>query len=258
MNFQDKVAIVTGAGQGIGRAIARCLAAKGAICVIAERSREGAEQTLQLIAEDGGRAEMVLVDLEERAEIDSLFKTTAVKLGRIDLSVHNVGGTIWTKPFEHFTEEEIQIELSRSLMPTIWCCHAVLPIMQRQASGAIVNIGSVATRGVNRAPYAAAKGGVAALTTVLALENAERGIRVNCVSPGGINVGDRIVQRNEQTLGELDQKGMDEVIRQTLRDTPMARFGEPNDIAAAVCFLGSEEARYITGQNLFVAGGGVG
>ena len=105
------------------------------------------------------------------------------RFGRIDILVNNVGGTIWTKPFAQYEEAQIEAEIRRSLFPTLWCCRAVLPVMLEQGGGVIINISSVATRGVNRVPYAAAKGGVNAITACLAFEYAEHGIRVCGVAP---------------------------------------------------------------------------
>ena len=113
----------------------------------------------------------------------------------------------------------------------MWCCHAVLPLMLEANSGAIVNIGPVATRGINRVPYAAAK--------------------------GGVNV-ERVTPRNPKPPTEADIKGFGEVGEQTLRDTLMKRFAAPEELAAAICFFASPEASYITGQTLYVAGGGIG
>jgi NAD(P)-dependent dehydrogenase (short-subunit alcohol dehydrogenase family) len=107
------------------------------------------------------------------------------RFGAVDILVNNVGGTIWAKPFGEYEEAQIEAEIRRSLFPTLWCCHAVLPAMLAQGGGAIVNVFSVATRGVNRVPYAAAKGGVNAMTAGLAWEYAGQGIRVNAVAPGG-------------------------------------------------------------------------
>jgi len=106
-------------------------------------------------------------------------------------------------------------------------------------------------------PYAAAKGGVAALTAALSLELGDCGIRVNCVAPGGVNVT-RVTPRNTAPPSDADRKGFGEVMEQTLRDTPLGRFGEPEELAAAICFLAADEASYITGQTLYVAGGGIG
>lgn len=255
--FHDKVAVVTGGAQGIGLATAKRLAEEGAVVVIADRASEAAEAAVGLLKAEGREAMAVAVDLEHCAGAVELYQTVIDRFGRIDVAVHNVGGTIWAKPYWDYAPHEITAEINRSLWPTLWCCHAVLPHMRAAGRGAIVNIGSVATRGVNRVPYAAAKGGVAALTAALSLELEASGIRINCVAPGGVNVT-RVTPRNPAPPTEADRLGFGQVMEQTLRDTPMARFGEPEELAAAICFFASDDASYVTGQTLFVAGGGIG
>ncbi len=256
--FEGSVALVTGAAQGIGLATARQLAREGALVIVADRAAEPAMAAAHSIAAAGGNAVHAVHDLEHRRGAVDLIAEIDRKFGRVDVAVHNVGGTIWTKPFWEYAEDEIVAEIQRSLWPTLWGCHAVLPVMLRQGTGAIVNVGSVATRGVNRVPYAAAKGGVAAITAALSLELGTSGVRVNCVAPGGVDVGTRVTPRNTTPLSDADMRGMKGVVDQTLRDTPLGRFGKPEEIAAAICFLASSEASYITGQTLYAAGGGIG
>ncbi|HKY92732.1 MAG TPA: 1,6-dihydroxycyclohexa-2,4-diene-1-carboxylate dehydrogenase [Nevskiaceae bacterium] len=258
MRFDGKVVIVTGAAQGIGRACARRFASEGARVIVADRAEEGAQAAVADIRATKGCAEAIAVDLSTHAGAGSLVEQSLALFGRIDVSVHNVGGAIRIKPFWRYTESEIEAEVRQSLWPTVWCCHAVLPTMIRQGSGVIVNIGSVATRGIHRLPYSAAKGAIHALTASLALETADLGIRVNCVAPGGTEVRDRVVPRNADALGPEELAWIDAVKRQTLRDTPQGRFGTVEEQAAAVAFLASDEASYVTGQTLFVAGGGIG
>ncbi len=121
--------------------------------------------------------------------------------------------------------------------------------------GAIVNVGSVATRGINRVPYSAAKGGVVAITTCLAMEVAPYDIRVNCVSPGGVDVGERAVPRNPDGMKDSEATHWQAVIDQTIADTPMRRFGTPDELASAIAFLASDDASYVTGETLCVSGG---
>ncbi len=254
----QRVTVVTGAGQGIGRAVALRLAARQDIVIVADRASRQAHDVARLCDEAGGKGYPVIVDLEHAEGAQRLFRQARDEFGRIDVSVHNVGGTIWAKPFWEYKAEEIKQEIQRSLWPTIWCCREVIPHMIEQAGGVIVNVGSVATRGIHRVPYAAAKGGVAAMTTSLAMELAEHNIRINCVAPGGTDVGRREIPRNPEPLSDNEQAWMQGVVDQTLRDTPMKRFGVPDEIAATIAFMASDDASYITGQTLYVAGGGIG
>lgn len=256
--FDHKAVVVTGAGQGIGRACALRFAAEGGKVLVADRAEIGARRVVEEIRTAGGTAEAYVGDLSISSTTVTLMARAVEVFGRIDVSVHNVGGTILAKPFWQYTDEQIEAEIRRSLWPTLWCCRAVLPIMIAQKAGAIVNIGSTATRGINRVPYSAAKGAVHALTTCLAMEAADLGIRVNCVAPGGTTAQDQITPRYTGEYTAQDRAGIEAAKQQTLRDTPLGRFGTVEEQAAVVAFVASEEASYITGQTLFVAGGGIG
>ena len=190
-------------------------------------------------------------------ELDNMIAQALAAFGMIDVAVHNVGGSMWTKPFWEYADDEIQQEIQRSLWPTLRCCRAVIPVMIRQKRGAIVNIGSVATRGIYRVPYSAAKGGVHAMTVCMAMELAEYNIRVNCVAPGAISAN-RVIPRNPKPPSEAEKQWRNDVIAQTLRDTFQARLGEAEEVAAAVAFLAADESSYVTGQVMHVAGGGIG
>src|SRR3954462_6356116 len=156
--FDGKVVVVTGAAQGIGENVATAVAHEGGQVTLVDRSPlvEGLSEKLTA----GGAETLALVgDLEQYGECAGVMARTRERFGRIDILINNVGGTIWAKPYAEYAEDEIEAEIRRSLFPTLWCCHAVLPHLLEQGSGTIVNVGSVATRGVNRVPYAAAKGG---------------------------------------------------------------------------------------------------
>jgi len=252
--FKGKTVVVTGAAQGIGRAVALRAVIEGARLVLVDRS-ELVNEVADEIAGLGGMALSILADVEKYAECRRVMSEAASLSGHIDVLVNNVGGTIWVKPFEHYREKEIIKEINRSLYPTLWCCHAVLPYMIEQRAGAIVNVSSTATRGLHRVPYAAAKGGVNALTTCLAFENASNNIRVNAVAPGGTDVGPRRIPRNKARMTEQERAWYQTIVDQSIDSAFMKRYGTPDEQAAAILFLASDEASYITGTTLAVAGG---
>ncbi|WP_311970845.1 1,6-dihydroxycyclohexa-2,4-diene-1-carboxylate dehydrogenase [Pseudomonas baltica] len=251
LRFTDKVAVVTGAAQGIGLCVVERLLEEGAWVVAVDRS----ELVHELSSE---RVLTLTADLEQSTECGEVMGAAHGRFGRIDVLINNVGGTIWVKPFEHYRSEEIEAEVRRSLFPTLWCCHAVLPYMIEQGSGAIVNVSSVATRGVNRVPYGAAKGGVNALTACLAFETAERGIRVNATAPGGTEAPPRRIPRNTQAPSADEQRWYQQIVDQTVDSSLMKRYGTINEQASAILFLASDEASYITGVTLPVGGGDLG
>lgn len=246
--FHNKVALVTGAAQGIGRRVCERLLGEGAQVIAVDRS--------ELVFELQGEGVLALTaDLEQYTDCVRVMAAAVNTFGRLDVLVNNVGGTIWAKPFEHYRAEEIEAEVRRSLFPTLWCCHAALPYMLEQGSGAIVNVSSIATRSVNRVPYGAAKGGVNALTACLAFENGERGIRVNAVAPGGTEAPARRIPRNTAKQSKKEQVWYQEIVDQTVSSTLMKRYGTLDEQAAAILFLASDEASYITGTVLPVGGG---
>ncbi len=251
--FADKVAIVTGAAQGIGRDVALRLAREGARVVLADRS-----DLVHEAAREAGDALAVVADMELYADCSALMATARDRFGAVDVLVNNVGGTIWAKPFGEYTEAQIEAEIRRSLFPTLWCCRAVLPIMLAQGGGTIVNVSSVATRGLNRVPYAAAKGGVNAITAGLAWEYAGHGIRVNAVAPGGTDAPPRRIPRNSTLPTEQEQAWYRQVVEQTTASSFLGRYGTIGEQTAAILFLASDEASYITGVTLPVAGGDLG
>ncbi|MEN9904374.1 MAG: hypothetical protein RLZZ555_939 [Pseudomonadota bacterium] len=255
--FKNKVCVITGAGQGIGQGVALRMAKEGAKLVLVDRSEIVFELSAQL--EKKGIEVLALTgDMEKAGDCDKVMKKAAEKFGRIDVLVNNVGGTIWAKPFEHYKTKEIEAEVRRSLFPTLWCCHAVLPYMIEQKGGAIVNVSSIATRGVNRVPYGAAKGGVNALTACLAFENAERGIRVNAIATGGTEAPPRRVPRNAAEQSAQEKVWYQMIVDQTISSSLMKRYGTIDEQVNAICFLASDEASYITGVTMPVGGGDLG
>lgn len=255
--FRDKVVVVTGSAQGIGRTVARRLAAEAASVVLVDRS-ELVHEVAGEIRDGGGRSHGVTADLEQFTGAETAMAQAREQYGRIDVLINNVGGTIWMRPYEHYTAEQIQAEVQRSLFPTLWTCRAVLPYLIEQRSGTIVNVASVATRGVNRVPYAAAKGGVKALTAALAMETAQYGIRVTATAPGGTEAPPRRIARNPEPQDAREEVWSRQVVDQTTDSSLMKRYGSLDEQAAAIAFLASDEASYITGTVLPVAGGDLG
>lgn len=261
--FGGKVAIVTGSAQGIGQKVAERIGAEGGSVVLVDRAelvhevargiKDGAQQS-----GSGGTATSLTADLETFAGAQRAVDGALAAYGRVDVLVNNVGGTIWARPYEEYDEEKIEKEIRRSLFPTLWACRAVLPAMLGQGSGTIVNVSSVATRGVNRVPYAAAKGGVNALTQSLAMEVAGHGIRVVATAPGGTDAPPRKVQRGPGAESSTEKAWYQGIVDQTVQSSFMKRYGTLDEQAAPIVFLASDEASYLTGSILPVAGGDLG
>ena len=251
--FDNRVVVVTGAAQGIGRCVAERISAEGGSVVLVDRA--------ELVHEVAGtleRSYSVTADLEQFEGAQKAIDQAHKHFGRIDVLINNVGGSIWAKPYEHYTPEQIQAEVQRSLFPTLWTCRAALPYLIEQACGTIVNVSSVATRGVNRVPYAAAKGGVSAVTAALAMEVAQYGIRVVATAPGGTEAPPRIVARGPGAQSEDEKVWYQQIVDQTVDSSLQKRYGTLDEQAAAITFLASDEASYITGTVLPVAGGDLG
>ena len=261
--LKGKVCIVTGAGQGIGRATARRLGQEGGKIVVADRVDASATETVAELRQHGVETAKVLVDLGTFAGAQVLMAQARKAFGRIDVLVNNVGGTIWIKPFHLYTAHEVELELERSLFPTLWCCLAVLPIMMEQKAGSIVNVGSQSTRGLYRLPYATSKGGILALTKVMAMEYGRYGIRVNTMAPGGTDIPDRVTPRQLIAPGVMADDGpaeeADRYRREMAEDIrnqqALRRRGLPEEQAAAIAFLASDDASFITGQVINCSGG---
>jgi len=254
--FKNKVAVITGAAQGIGKRVAERMAAEKGILVLVDRAEIVHDVAEALSAKN--EVISLTADLEKFSECERVMAAAVERFGRIDILVNNVGGTIWTKPYEHYAENEIEAEVRRSLFPTLWCCRAALPYMLEKGKGSIVNVSSIATRGVNRVPYGAAKGGVNALTACLAFENGERGIRVNATAPGATEAPPRIIPRNTAKQSEQEQAWYKQIYTQSLDSSVMKRYGTLDEQADPILFLASDESAYMTGSVLPVGGGDLG
>lgn len=254
--FEGRVMVITGAAQGIGLRVAERAAEEGARLALVDRA-DHVEEVAGALRERGVDALALRADLETWEGAEEVMARAVERFGRLDVLINNVGGTIWAQPYEHYRPEQIEAEVRRSLFPTLWCCRAALPHLL-ESKGNIVNVSSVATRGLMRVPYAAAKGGVNALTVALAFEYAEHGIRVNATAPGGTEAPPRRTPRNAEEPGEREKAWYQTLIDQTRATSFMGRYGTLDEQAGPILFLASDEAAYITGSVLPVAGGDCG
>lgn len=252
--FAGKVLVVTGAAQGIGRAVALRAAAEGGRVLFVDR----ADFVSEVAAEAGADTGAFVADLETWDGADAAMRHAAETFGGIDILINNVGGAIRMRPFAEFEPAQIDAEIRRSLMPTLYCCRAVLPHLLARGGGTIVNVSSNATRGIHRVPYSAAKGGVNAITQSLAMEVAGQNIRVVATAPGGTEAPPRRVPRNAEGDNADEQRWMAEVVDQVKQSAFLRRYGSIEEQAAPILFLASDEASYITGTVLPVAGGDTG
>ncbi|EFO81942.1 hypothetical protein OSCT_0091 [Oscillochloris trichoides DG-6] len=244
IDLTGRVALVTGGGRGIGRAIAQALAAAGATTVINYRGNSSAaEETVAAITDAGGTALAVQADVSQTPDVERLVKTTLDTYGRLDILVNNAGITRDTLLLRMKDEDFDQV-INTNLRGVFLCTRAVFRPMSKQRGGRIINISSVIGLIGNpgQANYAAAKAGIIGFTKSSAREMATRNITVNAIAPGFIET---------EMTGVLDEKTRNAI----LETIPLGRLGQPEEVAALVCFLASDVAAYITGQTFGIDGG---
>jgi NAD(P)-dependent dehydrogenase (short-subunit alcohol dehydrogenase family) len=256
MELEGQVAIVTGAGTGIGRAVALELAGLGADVVIAERDSERGERTAAEVRARGRRALAVPTDTSRAADRAEMARRSLAELGRIDILINNAGIHRSALPLD-VTEEHWDAIQDVNAKGVFFCCQAVLPAMVEAKRGNIVSIASAAGKLGSRTsiPYGVSKAAVISMTRGLALAFAGDGIRVNCVCPGYVDT--EMPPRTDAEMVKLLGYEPGQYLRQTLADIPLGRPARPEDVAHVVGFLVSSKAAYMTGQAINVTGGRV-
>ena len=241
----DRVVIVTGASQGIGKAIAIALARVGAHVVVCSRRAEALAPVAEAVRAEGRRALALACDVGNAEQVDAVVARTEREFGRIDVLVNNAGYRIRAR-LEDLPRKEWDAMMSTNLTGVFLFCQAAGRVMIRQRAGRIVNVTTVAARSGSRgmAAYAAAKAGATALTQSLGAEWAKYGITVNAVAPGPV-----------ETEGVLEVWKTPAMIANAAREVPLQRLGRPEEIAHAVIFAASDEAGFMTGETVYVSGG---
>ena len=247
LNLTGKVALVTGAGSGIGSATAIALAEQGvAVAINYHRNETGAEQTRQHIIDAGGRAVTIQADVTRSSEVRMLVERAVTELGPVDLLVNNAGSLVERLKILELTEERWDEVINLNLKSAFLCAQAVAASMMERKTGAIINVSSIAGRNggaLGSIHYSTAKGGLISMTKGLAKELGAYGIRVNAVSPGVIDTPFH------------EQFSTPEMIRNYVSGIPLGRIGAPAEVARVITFLASDGASFIAGETIEINGG---
>lgn len=245
LRLDDKIAIMTGAGRGLGRVMALALAEAGADIVAAARTQAQIDETAQLVRGTGRRCLAVSTDVTDSAAVNALVEATIAEFGRIDILVNNAGGASsgWNKPVEALTDEQWRSGIDLNISSAFYCCRAALPHMLRQGSGKIINV----TSGVGVRPmkfnymYATAKAGMINFTRALAFNYADKNIQANLILPG-------IFPHDDPMMLQFWQGG---------KFIPVGRVGKDEELGPACVFLASDASNYMNGEMIALEGGGL-
>jgi NAD(P)-dependent dehydrogenase (short-subunit alcohol dehydrogenase family) len=244
--LEGRVAVITGAGSGIGRAAAQLFAAEGASVAVAELSAELGEQTVELVRAGGGVAELIQTDVTEEASVDAMISQVIARFGKLDILYNNAGGSRGHDgPVTEVALEEFWRAIKLDLFGTLLCCRRGIPEIITAGGGSVINTASnVGLRGFKRlSAYTAAKGGVISLTRAMAVDFAEHGVRVNALAPS-VTLTQRLIDRMQTSTTV-----------QRMADRHLVGLGEPIDVAHAALYLASSESRRVTGHVLRVDSG---
>jgi NAD(P)-dependent dehydrogenase (short-subunit alcohol dehydrogenase family) len=258
--FENRTALVTGAGSGIGRATALRLAVEGAAVAALDRVRDAAEETVRSIRAADGRAAALTCDVSVSAEVERAVEAAVAELGPIDVlaNVAGVGDTAGSEGIEGITDERWAKVLAINLGGPFYMCRAILPAMAERGRGSIVNVSSLAGRSKSAnggLAYTASKAGVLGLTRHLAFDYGPRGVRVNAICPGGVDTPMLRAGSADAAASEKEARTRTERIAAYRWFMPIKRLSAPEEQAAAIAFLASDEASYINGVALDVNGG---
>lgn len=251
MRLQDKVAIITGAAHGIGKAYARRFAQEGAHVVIADIDNPGGQAVANALTDSGGSAWARATDVRNYADVETMMRETVDKFGRIDILLNNaaiyVTQKLWTGPVEELDPAEWDRVMEVNLRGVFLCCKAVIPIMKKQRSGKIINIasGTFFSGSSNMPHYTTSKGGVVALTRVMARQLGPWSINVNCMTPSSTMSEEEVTEEVRNRRGS------------SVNQRCFKRIEVPEDIVGTALFLASSDSDFVTGQLIVVDGGGV-